>query len=194
MGLLLAGVYRPSSGTIYLDGVDINVISDESRTEQIAFLSQDTFLLHDTIRNNLMFANDTSTEDQMLSACRKANIHELIESLPLGYDTVVGERAHQLSGGEKQKLAIARILLREPSVIILDEALAPLDLQSQSLVHTELQKATADKTVFYITHRLSTILQSDSVLFFSNGQLLAQGSHSSLVNECKQYRDLLEIA
>merc|ERR1711988_362554 len=98
VGLLLAGVYRPSSGTIYLDGVDINVISDESRTEQIAFLSQDTFLLHDTIRNNLMFANDTSTEDQMLSACRKANIHELIESLPLGYDTVVGERAHQLSG------------------------------------------------------------------------------------------------
>lgn len=91
-------------------------------------------------------------------------------------------------------MAIARILLREPSVIILDEALAPLDLQSQSLVHTELQKATADKTVFYITHRLSTILQSDSVLFFSNGQLLAQGSHSSLVNECKQYRDLLEIA
>lgn len=189
---LLPRLYDPTEGSIYLDGHDLRDIKMESLAQQIGMVTQETYLFHDTVRTNLLYARADATQADLETACRAANIHEFIQSLPEGYDTIVGERGYRLSGGEKQRLAIARAILKDPCVLVLDEATSHLDSQNEALIQAALAPLFAGRTSLVIAHRLSTILAADKILVLNQGQLIEQGTHSDLLAHKGLYARLYE--
>ena len=178
---LLPRLYDPTEGAIFLDGHDLRSIKLESLAQQIGMVTQETYLFHDSVRTNLLYARADATQADLEAACRAANIHEFIQSLPEGYDTTVGERGYRLSGGEKQRLAIARVILKDPRILILDEATSHLDSQNETLIQAALAPLFSGRTSLVIAHRLSTILAADKILVLKHGQLVEQGIHSELL-------------
>ena len=187
---LLPRLYDVTTGAIEIDGHDIRDLTLESLRGVIGVVMQDAHLFHETIAENLRYAKNDATEDEMRVACESAQIWELIKSLPNGLDTMVGERGHRLSGGEKQRLAIARLLLKSPSVVILDEATAHLDSENEALVQAALQSALKGRTSIVIAHRLSTVRDADQILVLEKGQIVERGKHDELVARGGLYADL----
>ncbi|MDR0360186.1 MAG: ABC transporter ATP-binding protein/permease [bacterium] len=187
---LLPRFYDPQEGVIRIDGQDIRDLTLESLGRQIGIVFQDTFLFHTTVRENLLYARPDATEEQLVAAARAAHVHDFIESLPQGYDTLVGERGHRLSGGEKQRLAIARVILQDPRILILDEATSNLDSESERLIQAALEPLFAGRTSIVIAHRLSTVLAADRILVLDRGRLVEQGTHRELLLENGLYARL----
>ncbi|MFZ0218037.1 MAG: ABC transporter ATP-binding protein [Candidatus Dormiibacterota bacterium] len=187
---LLPRFYDPSSGAIRLDGTDLRDLTLESLGSQIGIVFQDTFLFHSSIRDNLLYVRPEASEPEMLAAARAAHIDELIQSLPAGYDTIVGERGHRLSGGEKQRIAIARVILKDPRILILDEATSALDSESERLIQSALQPLFSGRTSIVIAHRLSTVLAADRILVLDGGRLVEQGNHRELLQQGGLYARL----
>jgi ATP-binding cassette subfamily B protein len=187
---LLPRLYDVTTGAIEIDGHDIRDLTLESLRGAIGVVMQDAHLFHETIAENLRYAKNDATEDEMRIACESAQIWDLINSLPNGLDTMVGERGHRLSGGEKQRLAIARLLLKSPAVVILDEATAHLDSENEALVQAALQSALKGRTSIVIAHRLSTVRDADQILVLEKGQIVERGKHDELVASGGLYADL----
>ena len=187
---LLPRLYDVTSGSIEIDGHDIRDLTLESLRGTIGVVMQDAHLFHETIAENLRYAKIDATEEEMRIACESAQIWQLIQSLPNGVDTMVGERGHRLSGGEKQRLAIARLLLKSPSVVILDEATAHLDSENEALVQSALHSALKGRTSIVIAHRLSTVRDADQILVLEKGQIVERGKHDELVALGGLYADL----
>ncbi|HEX2923534.1 MAG TPA: ABC transporter ATP-binding protein, partial [Chloroflexota bacterium] len=189
---LLPRLYDPTGGRILIDGVDIRDITLESLSSQIGMVTQESYLFHDTIRANLLYARPNATQEQLEDACRAANIHDFIVGLSDGYDTVVGERGYRLSGGEKQRIAIARVILKDPRILVLDEATSHLDSHSEALIQAALERVMVGRTSLVIAHRLSTILAADLILVIDEGRLVEQGTHHELLARGGLYADLYE--
>ena len=189
---LLPRLYDPTSGRITLDGHDLREVTQQSLAAQMGMVTQESYLFHDTIRANLVYARAGATDAEMEAACRAANIHDFIMSLPEGYDTLVGERGYRLSGGEKQRIAIARVILKDPRILILDEATSHLDSQSEALIQAALEPLFKGRTSLVIAHRLSTILAADKILVLNHGQVVEQGKHSELLAQGGLYAHLYE--
>ncbi|CAB4686119.1 MAG: ATP-binding cassette domain-containing protein [Actinobacteria bacterium] len=187
---LIPRLYDVTSGAITIDGHDIRDLTMESLRDSIGVVMQDAHLFHETIAENLRYAKNDATVEEMQTACEAAQIWKLIDSLPNGLDTMVGERGHRLSGGEKQRLAIARLLLKSPSVVILDEATAHLDSENESLVHAALESALKGRTSIVIAHRLSTVRNADQILVLEKGSIVERGKHDDLVALGGLYADL----
>jgi ATP-binding cassette subfamily B protein len=187
---LLPRLYDVSSGAIKIDGIDIRKISVDSLRNSIGVVMQDSHLFHDTITANLRYAKSDATFDEMKKACEAAQIWDLVDSLPNGLETMVGERGHRLSGGEKQRLAIARLLLKSPSIVILDEATAHLDSENEELVQKALSQALSGRTSIVIAHRLSTVMNADQILVLENGLIRERGKHDDLVQAGGLYSEL----
>jgi len=189
---LIPRLYDVTSGRILINNEDIRNSTIKSLRNMIGVVTQDSHMFHDTIMNNLLYAKNDAKSEEIESACRAARIWSFIESLPNGLDTVVGERGHRLSGGEKQRLAIARLLLKQPSLVILDEATAHLDSENEALVQAALKEALVGRTSIVIAHRLSTIIQADQILVLDAGEIVERGTHEQLVANKGLYFDLFE--
>jgi len=189
---LLPRFYDPQLGSVRLDGFDVRDLTLESLGRQVGMVFQDTFLFHASIRENLLYARPDATEAEMIAAAKAAYIHDFIESLPDGYDTVVGERGHRLSGGEKQRVAIARVILKDPRVLILDEATSNLDSESEHLIQVALRPLFRGRTSLVIAHRLSTILAADVILVMDHGEVVEQGRHADLLEQGGLYARLYQ--
>ncbi len=187
---LLPRLYDVSSGAIKIDGIDIRELTVNSLRSNIGVVMQDSHLFHDTITANLLYAKGDATFDEMKKACQSAQIWDLVSSLPNGLETMVGERGHRLSGGEKQRLAIARLLLKSPSIVILDEATAHLDSENEELVQKALSQALSGRTSIVIAHRLSTVMNADQILVLENGLIRERGRHEELVQAGGLYSEL----
>ncbi|MCX6459658.1 MAG: ABC transporter ATP-binding protein [Actinobacteria bacterium] len=187
---LTARLYDATSGSVRVGGVDVRDASTHDLRDAIGVVTQDAHMFHDTIRANLLYARPEATEDELLDALRDAQILTLIQSLPDGLDTVVGDRGYRLSGGEKQRLAIARLLLKAPRIVVLDEATAHLDSESELAVSNALDKALAGRTSLVIAHRLSTVRNADQILVIDDGRVVEQGTHTELLEAGGLYSDL----
>ena len=189
---LIPRLYDVTSGGIFIDGLDIRQYSIKSLRENIGVVTQDSHMFHDSIYANLLYADSKVSKNEIENACRAAQIWDFIEGLPNGLDTVVGERGHRLSGGEKQRLAIARLLLKKPSLVILDEATAHLDSENEALVQAALKEVLKNRTSIVIAHRLSTIVNADQIFVIDSGSIVERGTHEELVNKKGLYFDLYE--
>ena len=189
---LIPRLYDVTEGAILIDGIDVRDLTIESLRSHIGVVTQDSHMFHDSILANLKYANESATAEEIESACKSAQIWDLISSLPNGLETIVGERGHRLSGGEKQRLAIARLLLKKPSIVIMDEATAHLDSENESLVQSALNIALAGRTSLVIAHRLSTIAHADQILVLENGLIAERGRHDDLIAKGGLYYDLYQ--
>jgi ATP-binding cassette subfamily B protein len=189
---LIPRLYDPSDGRILIDGHDLRDVSLDSLSEQIGMVTQETHLFHDTIRVNLLYAHLDATQTELEAAAQTANIHDFIRDLPDGYDTIVGERGYRLSGGEKQRIALARVILKNPRVLVLDEATSSLDSESEALIQDALKRVMADRTSIVIAHRLSTILAADLILVMDRGRIVERGTHQELLARSGLYAHLYE--
>jgi ATP-binding cassette subfamily B protein len=178
---LIPRLYDVDRGAVSIDGHDIRALRLESVEQAVGVVTQETYLVHDTIRENLRYGKPDATDEELIAAARTAAIHEHIASLPEGYDTVVGERGYKLSGGEKQRIAIARAVLKNPRILILDEATSSLDTQSERLIQAALTPLMAGRTTFAIAHRLSTIIAADLILVMDRGRIVERGTHDALL-------------
>ena len=190
MSALLPRLYDVTQGAIKIDGQDIRDFTVQSLRDSIGVVMQDAHLFHETIAENLRYAKEDATEAEMIEACKAAQIWELVSSLPNGFDTMVGERGHRLSGGEKQRLAIARLLLKAPAIVILDEATAHLDSENESLVQAALKEALKGRTSIVIAHRLSTVMEADQILVLEKGLIVERGKHEELITTSGLYSEL----
>jgi ATP-binding cassette subfamily B protein len=189
---LIPRFYDPTEGTVRLDGHDLREVTLESIGQSVGVVFQDTFLWHASIRDNLLYARPEAGEAELEAAAKAAHLYELIRTLPDGFDTIVGERGHRLSGGEKQRMAIARVILKDSPILILDEATSHLDTLSEQLIQAALRPLFTSRTSIVIAHRLSTILAADTILVFDQGRLVEQGSHAGLVEQGGLYAALYE--
>jgi ATP-binding cassette, subfamily B, bacterial len=187
---LAARLYDPNDGTVRIGGYDVKDVTLQSLHDVVGVVTQDAHLFHDTIRANLTYARPSATELELIEACEAAQIWDLIEGLPDGLDTVVGDRGYRLSGGEKQRVAVARLLLKAPSIVVLDEATAHLDSESEAAVQRALKTALAGRTSLVIAHRLSTIREADQILVVDEGQIVESGTHTELLAAEGLYADL----
>jgi ATP-binding cassette subfamily B protein len=178
---LIPRLYDADKGRVTIDGIDVREIALESLGQIIGVVTQETYLVHDTIRENLRYGRPDATDEELAEAAKAAAIHDHIASLPEGYDTVVGERGYKLSGGEKQRLALARAILKDPPILILDEATSALDTRSERLIQEALARLSAGRTTFAIAHRLSTVLEADQILVMEEGRILERGTHTELL-------------
>jgi ATP-binding cassette, subfamily B, bacterial len=187
---LAARLYDPNDGTVRIGGYDVRDVTQQSLHDVVGVVTQDAHLFHDTIRANLTYARPAATELELIGACEAAQIWDLISALPDGLDTVVGDRGYRLSGGEKQRVALARLLLKAPSVVVLDEATAHLDSESEAAVQRALKTALAGRTSLVIAHRLSTIREADQILVVDAGRITQRGTHEELLAAGGLYADL----
>lgn len=191
MAFLIPRLHDPLSGAVSIDGVDIRNLSFQNLGRLVGVVTQETYLLHDSIKENLRYGNPAATDNEIEEAARAAAIHDHIASLPDGYETVVGERGYKLSGGEKQRLAIARAILQNPKVLVLDEATSALDTQTEAAVQESLARLAAGRTTFAIAHRLSTVVDADRILVMDQGRLVEEGTHSDLLAAGGKYAELV---
>ena len=179
-------------GRVLIDGIDVRQIASSDLAHIVGVVTQETYLFHDTIEANLRYAKPHATEEELRSAAEVANIIDFIDGLPEGMRTRVGERGYRLSGGEKQRIAIARVVLKNPSILILDEATSHLDARSEALVQSALERIMESRTSLIIAHRLSTVLKADKIVVIDDGQVLEVGTHESLLSQGGLYARLFE--
>ena len=189
---LIARFYDVNSGSIYVGGTDVREFTCDSLLKHISMVFQNVYLFHDTIRANICFGKSDATEAEMISAAKKAQCHDFIMALPDGYDTVVGEGGGSLSGGEKQRISIARAILKDAPIIILDEATASIDPENEHLIQAALSELTRGKTIITIAHRLATIQNADQILVVDDGRIVQRGTHQELVSQPGRYRSFVE--
>ena len=189
---LLPRLYDPTHGRILLDGYDLRDLRLDALSSYIGMVTQETYLFHDTLLNNMLYAKSDASQEEIEAACRAANIHDFIAGLSEGYETVVGERGYRLSGGEKQRVAIARVILKDPKVLILDEATSHLDSESESLIQEAMKVVMQGRTSLVIAHRLSTIVHADRILVMDHGKVVEQGRHEELLAAQGLYARLFE--
>jgi ATP-binding cassette subfamily B protein len=189
---LIPRLYDPSSGVIRIDGIDVKEVSLDSLATAIGMVTQENYLFHDTIHTNLVYAKPEATQAEIEAAAKAANIHQFIMDLPDRYDTIVGERGYRLSGGEKQRIALARVILKDPRILVLDEATSHLDSESESLIQEALKRVMAGRTSIVIAHRLSTILAADLILVMDRGRIVERGTHEQLLAMGGVYCQLYE--
>ena len=187
---LVARLYDPDAGSVRINGVDLRDATLASISDTVGVVTQEAHLFHDTIRANLAYAAPEATDAQMWAALEAAQVRRLVELLPSGLDTVVGDRGHRLSGGEKQRLAIARLLLKSPGLLVLDEATAHLDSESEVALQRALDEALRDRTAIVIAHRLSTVRGADQILVLADGKIVERGTHLELLERSGLYADL----
>ena len=190
LGALTARLYDPTAGRITLDGIDLRDLRLADLADVVGVVSQETYLLHASVRDNLRYAKPDATDAQIEDAARAAQIHDLIVALPEGYDTVVGSRGHRFSGGEKQRIAIARTLLRDPRVLILDEATSALDTRTERAVQQAFDALARGRTTISIAHRLSTVRDADQIIVLDHGRVVETGTHESLLSAEGRYAAL----
>jgi ATP-binding cassette subfamily B protein len=190
IGLLTARMYDVSAGAVEIDGVDVRDVTLESLGSVIGMVTQETYLFHSTIRDNIAYGKPDATDAEIEAAARAAAIHDRIAELPNGYATLVGERGYKLSGGEKQRIAIARVVLKNPRILILDEATSALDTTSERLIQAALVPLMTDRTTIAIAHRLSTILAADLILVVDRGRIVERGTHAELLERGELYARL----
>ena len=178
---LVSRLYDPDQGSVRIGGYDLRDVTLESLHAVVGVVTQDAHMFHDTIRANLAYARPDATEDELIEACRAAQIWDLISGLPDGLDTIVGDRGYRLSGGEKQRISVARLLLKAPSIVVLDEATAHLDSESEAAVQRALKAALTGRTSLVIAHRLSTIREADQILVMDGGRITERGRHADLL-------------
>jgi ATP-binding cassette subfamily B protein len=187
---LVARLYDPTSGAITIDGIDIRRMRLADLAEIVGMVSQETYLLHTTVRENLRYAKPAATDTEIEDAARAARIHDLISALPDGYDTLVGSRGHRFSGGEKQRIAIARTLLRDPRILLLDEATSALDTETERAVQQAFDALAHGRTTITIAHRLSTVRGADQIAVLDHGHVIELGSHAELLADNGRYAAL----
>jgi ABC-type multidrug transport system fused ATPase/permease subunit len=190
---LVGRFYDPSTGVVTLDGTDLRELSLAGLRDQVGIVFQNTFLFSRSVRENIAFGRDGASEPEIVAAAEAANAWEFIRDLPQGLDTPVGERGVLLSEGQKQRIAIARALLRNPRILILDEPTSALDARSEHLLQGALARLMRDRTTFVIAHRLSTVVEADRILVLDAGRLADQGTHAELVERQGLYRDLFRL-
>ncbi len=190
---LVPRLYDVTGGSITIDKHDVRAVTQDSLRDAIGVVVQDPHLFHESIADNLRYAKPDATDAELQEACEAAQIHETIAKLPGGYDTMVGERGYRMSGGEKQRLSIARMLLKDPAVVILDEATSHLDSENEALVQEALSKALAGRSALVIAHRLSTITDADKILVLEEGRLVEQGTHTELITDSGLYSELYHL-
>ena len=189
---LIPRLYDPIAGRILLDGRDLREVSLDSLSAAVGMVTQEAYLFHDTIRTNLTYARTDASQTEIEEAAGTANIHAFIAGLPDGYDTIVGERGYRLSGGEKQRIALARVILKDPRILVLDEATSHLDSESEALIQEALKRVMAGRTNIVIAHRLSTIHSADLILVMDRGKIVERGTHDTLIAQGGLYNQLYE--
>ena len=192
MTYLLPRLYDVLTGSVEIDGHDVRDIRLASLGKLIGMVTQETYVLHATVRRNIVYGRPEATDDEVIAAARAAHIHDRIMELPEGYETMVGERGYKLSGGEKQRVAIARVILKDPRILVLDEATSSLDTLSERLIQQALEPLMRGRTTVAIAHRLSTILAADQILVIERGRIVQRGIHSELVGQEGLYARLYE--
>jgi len=191
LGYLVARLYEPERGRVTIDGVDVRDATPKSLAATVGVVAQETYLFHASVRENLRFAKPDATDEEIEQAARTARIHDLVASLPDGYDTIVGERGYRFSGGEKQRMAIARTALRNPPVLVLDEATSSLDTQTEYAVQEELERLSEGRTTITIAHRLSTVRDADQIVVLDKGRIVERGTHDELLERGGAYAALV---
>ena len=181
-----------SGGSVAVDGVDVRDLDSHYLRSQIGIVTQDTYLFNGTIRENLLYAKNDATEEELIDACKKANIYDFVQNQPEGFDAMVGNRGLKLSGGEKQRLSIARVLLKDPALLIFDEATSALDSISEAKIQEAIDPLVESRTSILIAHRLSTILAADEILVIKDGVIAERGVHEELVKTGGVYTELYE--
>jgi len=192
LSYLIPRLYDPTTGVIRIDGHDLRDLTLDSLSAQIGMVTQETYLFHDTIRTNLQYAKLDASQQELEDACKVANIHGFIHALPDGYDTIVGERGYRLSGGEKQRIALARVILKDPRILVLDEATSSLDSESEALIQDALNRVMSRRTSIVIAHRLSTILAANLILVIDRGKIVESGTHAVLLAQSGLYASLYQ--
>lgn len=191
---LLLGLYEIEKGRILLDDINITEISREDLSDLIGVVMQDNYLFNMSIRDNLLMAKENATDEDMIEACKKANIYDFISQQPDGFDTVIGERGIKLSGGQKQRISIAAALLRKPQILIFDEATSALDKQTEDVINDAINKLAGELTIIVIAHKPATVLRAKKIIVMEDGRITAQGTHEELINNNEFYKNLVEVS